>query len=257
MDTLVRDMRYVLRTLTRRPGFTAAVLLTLGLGIAANTAIFSVVNGVLLQPLPFESPERLVTPDVMSTQGFYSSTSIPNYYDWKDQSRSFESFGAYRGASAVLTGLDRPEVVQTRQILGDFFQVLGVEAARGRTIDAGEAGPGAAPIAVLSHRFWQDQLGGDPQVLGRTLSIDDSPFEMVGVMPEGFAFPSPRDDIYVPMGYFSEDLDWNARGSSSGTRAVGKLLPNVSIEHRPISIVSPALYANLKTRTPRPLFWSR
>ncbi len=104
MDSLAQDLKYVFRSLARRPGFTAAVLLTLGLGIAANTAIFSVVNGVLLQPLPFESPERLVTPDVMSTKGFYISTSIPNYYDWKDRSRSFESFGAYRGTSARLDG---------------------------------------------------------------------------------------------------------------------------------------------------------
>ena len=230
MDTLAQDLKYVLRTLARHPSFTGAVLLTLGLGIAANTAIFSVVNGVLLQPLPFESPEQLVTPDVMSSRGFYISTSIPNYYDWKDRSRSFEAFGAYRGSSAVLTGLDRPEVVQTRQILGDFFDVLGINAARGRTITAGEAEPGAAPIAVLSHGFWQDQLGGDPRVLGRTLSIDDNPFEVVGVMPEGFAFPSPEDDIYLPMGYFSEDLSWNARGNSSGTRAVARLLPDVSIE---------------------------
>lgn len=230
MDSLAQDLKYVFRSLARRPGFTAAVLLTLGLGIAANTAIFSVVNGVLLQPLPFESPERLVTPDVMSTKGFYISTSIPNYYDWKDRSRSFESFGAYRGTSAVLTGLDRPEVIRVRQVLGDFFTVLGVDAARGRTITAQEAEPGAAALAVLSHNFWQEQLGGDPGVLGRSLSIDGEPFQVIGVMPEGFAFPSPSDDVYLPMGHFSDDLSWNARGSSSGTRAVARLLPGVSID---------------------------
>ncbi len=115
MDTAIQDLKFVFRSLVRRPGFTAAVLLTLGLGIGANTAIFSVVNGVLLDPLPFEAADRLVTPNVMSTQGFYISTSIPNYYDWKDQSRSFEAFGAHRGTTAILTGLDRPDVVRTRR----------------------------------------------------------------------------------------------------------------------------------------------
>ena len=218
------------QTAGAEPGLDTLFHRTLGLGIAANTAIFSVVNGVLLQPLPFESPERLVTPDVMSTKGFYISTSIPNYYDWKDRSRSFESFGAYRGTSTVLTGLDRPEVIRVRQVLGDFFTVLGVDAARGRTITAQEAEPGAAALAVLSHNFWQEQLGGDPGVLGRSLSIDGEPFQVIGVMPEGFAFPSPSDDVYLPMGYFSDDLSWNARGSSSGTRAVARLLPGGSID---------------------------
>ncbi len=230
MDTIIQDLKFVFRSAARRPGFTAAVLLTLGLGIGANTAIFSVVNGVLLDPLPFEEADRLVTPNIMSTQGFYISTSIPNYYDWKDRSRSFEAFGAYRGTSAVLTGLDRPEVVRVRQVLGDFFEVLGVDAAIGRTIISDESEPGGPAIATLSHGFWENRLGGDPGVLGRTLTLNDRPYEIIGVMPRGFEFPSPTDDVYLPMGYFSETLAWNIRGSSSGTRAIGRLLPDVSIE---------------------------
>ena len=194
MDTAIQDLKFVFRSVARRPGFTAAVLLTLGLGIGANTAIFSVVNGVLLNPLPFEAADRLVTPNVMSTQGFYISTSIPNYYDWKDRSRSFEAFGAYRGNTAVLTGFERPEVVRTRQILGDFFEVLGVDAAIGRAINGDESEPGAPAVATISHTFWQNRLGSDPDVLGRTLMLSDEPFEIVGVMPEGFGFPSPADD---------------------------------------------------------------
>ena len=236
MDTAIQDLKFVLRSVARRPGFTAAILLTLGLGIGANTAIFSVVNGVLLDPLPFEAADRLVTPNVMSTQGFYVSTSIPNYYDWQDQSRSFEAFGAYRGATAVLTGLDRPEVVRTRQVLGDFFEVLGVDAAIGRAVGAGESEPGGPAIATVSHGFWENRLGGDPNVLGRTLTLSDQPFEIIGVMPEGFGFPSPTDDVYLPMGYFSETLSWNTRGSSSGTRAIGRLLPDVSIEQAQIDL---------------------
>ena len=230
MDAVIQDLKFVLRSFARHKGFTAAVLLTLGLGIGANTAIFSVVNGVLLNPLPFDAADRLVTPNVMSTQGFYISTSIPNYYDWKDQSRSFEAFGAYRGTNAVLTGLERPEVIRARQVLGDFFEVLGVDAAMGRAITSAESEPGAPAIATVSHAFWENRLGSDPDVLGRTLTLSDEPFEIVGVMPEGFGFPSPSDDVYLPMGYFSERLAWNTRGSSSGTRAIGRLLPDVSIQ---------------------------
>jgi predicted permease len=236
MDTVLQDLKFVFRSLARRPGFTAAVLLTLGLGIGANTAIFSVVNGVLLDPLPFEDSDRLVTPNVLSTQGFYISTAIPNYYDWKDQSRSFETFGAYRAATQVLTGLDRPEVVRTRQVLGDFFEVLGVAAAIGRTISAAESEPGAPAIAVVSHGFWENRLGNDPDVLGRTLTLSDLPFEVVGVMPQGFTFPSPTDDVYLPMGYYSERLAWNTRGSSAGTRAIAHLLPDVSLEQAQIDL---------------------
>jgi putative ABC transport system permease protein len=236
MDAAIQDLKFVFRSLTRRPGFTAAVLLTLGLGIGANTAIFSVVNGVLLDPLPFDAPDRLVTPNVMSTQGFYISTSIPNYYDWKDQSRSFEAFDAYRGTNAVLTGLDRPEVVRTRQVLGDFFEVLGVDAATGRTITVEESEPGAPAIATISHRFWENRLGRDPAILGRTLILNDLPFEVIGVMPEGFEFPALTDDVYLPTGYFSESLAWSTRGSSAGTRAIGRLLPDVSIEQAQIDL---------------------
>lgn len=229
MDALFQDLKFVLRSLGRRPGFTAAVLLTLGLGIGANTAIFSVVNGVLLQPLPFPDADRLVTIDVMSTRGFYISTSITNYSDWQKQSRSFEAFGAYRGSGAVLTGLDRPQVVNSSQVLGEFFEVLGVDAQVGRTITATETEAGAIPIAVLSHGFWEGTLGSDPSVIGRTLNLDGEVFEVIGVMPAGFGFPAPSTDLYVPMGYFSDRLAWDDRGSSSGTRAIARLLPSVEM----------------------------
>ena len=155
MDTLLQDLRFAVRTLLKRPGFTAAVVLTLGLGIAANTAIFSVANAVLLHPLPFDEADRLVTPNPISDRGFGISLSIPNYYDWKDQARSWESFGAYRGDSAVFIGSDRPEVVRVRQVLGDFFAALRITPAHGRLITAAESEPGAVPIAVITDGFWQ------------------------------------------------------------------------------------------------------
>jgi len=230
MDTLLQDLRFAARTLLKRPAFAAAVVLTLGLGIAANTAIFSVVNAVLLDPLPFDEADRLVTPNAVSYRGFGISLSIPNYYDWKNQARSWESFGAYNGASAVLTGLDRPEVIRVRWVLGDFFDVLRVDAARGRLISADEAEPGAVPIAVITDGFWQNRLGGGEDAVGSAITLDGIPYTVIGVLPPGFEFPSPNDEVFLPMGLFAEDMAWEIRGSSSGTRAIARLADGVSVE---------------------------
>ena len=217
MDALLQDIRFAARTLLKRPAFTAAVVLTLGLGIAANTAIFSVVNAVLLQPLPFEEADRLVSPNPISNRGFEISLSIPNYYDWKDQARSWESFGAFRGTNAVLTGLDRPEVVRVQQVLGDFFEVLRANAALGRVFDADEAEPGAAPVAVVTHGFWQRRLGGSGDVVGTSITLDGIPYTIVGVMPRDFAFPTDGDEVYLPMGLFAEGGTFSLRWKISTT----------------------------------------
>ncbi len=230
MDTLFQDLRFAVRTLLKRPAFTAAVVMTLGLGIAANTAIFTVGNAVLLEPLPFDESERLVTPNPISYRGFSISLSIPNYYDWKNQARSWESFGAYRGANAVLTGVDRPEVVRVRQVLGDFFTTLRVEAARGRLITAEESEPGAVPIAVVTDDFWRTRLGASDSVVGEAITLDGVPYTIIGILPPGMEFPSPEDDVFVPMGLFAEDMSWEVRGSSSGTRAIARLAEGVTLE---------------------------
>jgi len=229
MDTLLQDTRFALRTLLKRPGFTAAVVLTLALGIAATTAIFSVAQTVLLDPLPFDQPDRLVTPNPISYRGYGISLSIPNYYDWKEAG-AWESFGAYRGGNAVLTGLDRPAVIQVRQVLGDFFTALRVEPARGRLISAGESEPGAVPIAVVSDSFWRNRLAGAEDAVGSAIVLDGRPFTVIGVLPPGFDFPSPDDEVFVPLGLYAGDMAWDNRGSSSGTRALGRLAGGVSVE---------------------------
>ncbi|MGD8331918.1 MAG: ABC transporter permease, partial [Acidobacteriota bacterium] len=197
MDKLWQDVRYALRTLRKRPAFTTAVVLTLALGIAANTAIFSVAHAVLFDPLPFDQPDRLVTPNPISYRGYGISLSVPNYYDWKERARSWESFGAYRGVNAVLTGLDRPAVVRVRQVLGDFFATLRVEPARGRLIDAAESEPGAVPIAVVSDGFWRNRMGAREDAVGDAIMLDGVPYTVVGVLPAGFDFPSPDDEVFV------------------------------------------------------------
>jgi len=230
MDTLLQDIRFAVRTLLKRPGFTVAVVLTLGLGIAANTAIFSVANAVLLDPLPFDEADRMVSPNPISSRGFRISLSIPNYYDWKEQARSWESFGAYRGDSAVFIGSDRPEVVRVRQVLGDFFEVLRVTPAHGRLITAAESEPGAVPIAVISDGFWQRRLGGADDVVGSSITLDNLPYTVIGILPPGAEFPSPDDEVFIPMGLVADDMAWDNRGSSSGTGAIARLAEGVTLQ---------------------------
>ena len=230
MGSLWQDIRYGIRTLLRRPGFTAIAVVTIALGIGANTAIFSVVNGVLLKPLPLHEPGALVTPNVISTQEFEISLSIPNFKDWREKSRSFETFGANRGASNTYTSGDRPEIINVRQVLGDYFETLGVAPAMGRLISSDETWAGAAPIAVVTHGFWERRMGGIPNPLGQTIALDGEVFEVVGVMPRGFQFPSANTEVYLPMGFYSERMCWESRGCSQGTWAVARLKDGVTIE---------------------------
>jgi putative ABC transport system permease protein len=230
MGSLWQDVRYAVRTLALRPGFAIVAVITIALGIGANTSIFSVVNGVLLEPLPLHEPEHLVMPNVVAPTGFDISLSIPNFKDWREKNRSFASFGANARRSRTLTGGDRPEIVGVRLILGDYFETLGVPTALGRWIPSDDTWAGAAPTAVVTHRFWQRHLGGELDALGRTVTLDGEPFTVVGVMPPEFVFPSADTDIFVPMGYFSERMCWDARGCSQGTWAMARLKSGVTMQ---------------------------
>jgi putative ABC transport system permease protein len=227
---MLQDIRYGIRGLLKRPGFAAIAALTIALGIGANTSIFSIVNGVLLEPLPLHEPETLVTPDVISNRGFSISLSIPNFKDWRERNRTFESFGANMSRNMTLTGIERPEILRTRWVLGDFFETLGVPPYMGRTINSDETWAGAAPITVVTYGFWERRLGGDPNALGRTITLDGVAFEIVGVMPRSFVFPSADTEAFMPMGYISENLCWEVRGCSQGTWAIGRLNEGVSME---------------------------
>ncbi len=223
------DARFGLRMLGKRSGFSLLAILTIALGIGSSVSIFSVVNGILLTPLPLQEPERLVLPDVISTKGFEISLSIPNFKDWRDRNRSFASFGANASRSRTLTGGDRPEVVRVRLILGDYFETLGVQPARGRWIGADDTFAGAEPNAVVTHGFWQRRLGGRPDALGETVTLDGEVFTVIGVMPPGFEFPTADTEVFLPMGYFSERMCWEVRGCSQGTWAIGRLKDGVSM----------------------------
>ncbi|HUQ84618.1 MAG TPA: ABC transporter permease [Gemmatimonadaceae bacterium] len=199
-DSVRKDVRIALRGLRRAPGLTAAIVLTLALGIGASTAIFSIVRGVLLRPLPYASPDRLVRIWEVSPRGDdHNVVSVGNYADWRRRAKSFASFGAHMAPYGVsLVGDAEPARVTTADVTVSVFQVLGVQAALGRVLVADDERDHAR-VTVLSHAFWSTRFGQDPSVIGRQLTIGDVPHTVVGVMPPSFEFPSAGVDFWRPV----------------------------------------------------------
>src|SRR5690349_4150597 len=198
MDTVFQDLRYSVRNLAKSPGFSAIALVTLALGIGANTAIFSVVNAVLLRALPYADPDRLV---VLMHQG-QSSNSSANFLDWKHDSHVFENMGAAEAWSPNLTGVDKPEEIVGLHLTSDIFPVLGIKPILGRTFSPDEDQIGRDHEVVLSYGFWQRRLGGAKDVIGRTLEFNAEPYTIVGVMPAGFRFApfwATRAEVWGPL----------------------------------------------------------
>jgi putative ABC transport system permease protein len=222
-------LRLAVRSLLRRPGYTLLAVGALALGVAGTTAVFGLVHNVLVEGLPFDDPDRLVTPDVRSPQGFLISISIPNYRDWGERNRVLESYGASAGWTFIRPAAEGAEVLSTRVVLGDFFETLGLRAEHGRVFGAEESDRGAEPIAVLGHAFWQREYGGDPSVIGGSLATDAFTATIVGVLPPGIGYPSPEVEAYVPMGVLGDDVSWEDRHSSFGTRMLGRLSPGVTL----------------------------
>ena len=208
MTTLLQDIRYGARTLLKSPGFTVVAVLALALGVGANTAIFSVVNAVLLRALPFEKPEELVR--VWATNARRGVTSNPtsylNFVDWRSQNNAFEFLAAYSQASAALTGGDAPEQINGVVTTADLLPALGVRAALGRYFTEEEAGPGEARVVVIGHGLWQRRFGGDPNLIGREIMLNGRSRTVVGVMPAGFKFPlnAEATEFWMPLDPTSE-----------------------------------------------------
>lgn len=232
---MLQDLRYSARTLLKNPGFSAVAILTLALGLGANTAIFSAVNAVLLQSLPYAEPDRLVfVAEFLG--GRPMPTSYPNFLDWRSQQSVFEKLAAYGADDFNLTGLERAERVSGELVSDDYFELLGVPAIKGRTFLPEEnSKPGASPVAVISYGFWQQRLGSDPQVLGRTLQLNEAVFTIIGVAPEGFQGFSNVADVWMPImmrdalypatarfGFLAaRDIHWH--------RALGRLKPGITL----------------------------
>jgi predicted permease len=198
-DHLRQDLVYGVRGLIRNPGFTAVVVVTLALGIGANTAIFSVVHGVLMRPMPYHTPERLVilhqaAPKIgESSFGF----SVPDFTDFRAKTRAFSAMSEYHSMWFILLGRPDPERVQTAVVSDNFFDLLGVKPLLGRTFEPGEDKQGAAPVLVLSYKYWQKSFGGDPNVVGQVFQMNDKPHTIVGVLPPLPAFPN-LDQVFMP-----------------------------------------------------------
>jgi predicted permease len=198
-DHLRQDLAYGLRGLARNPGFAAVVILTLALGIGANTAIFSVVHGVLMRPLPYRAPERLVLINQAAPKigddsfGF----SVPDFTDFRERTRAFSGLSEYHSMWFILLGRPDPERVQTGVVSDNFFDVLGVKPFLGRTFQPGEDKQGAAPVLVLSYNYWQKSFAGDPNVVGQVFQMNDKPHTVVGVLPALPAFPN-LDQVFMP-----------------------------------------------------------
>ena len=198
---LRQDVGYALRTLRRTPGFTAVVIATLALGIGANSAIFSVVHGVLLSSLPYAAAERLFQPRMLYPDGtIYTSLSAPDFMSVKEGNRVFEQVEAYSSGVFTLLGAGDPQEVRRARVSDGLFQMLGLRLAAGRSFATDEHRPGRGTYAVLDHGFWRRAFGGDAGVLGRTVSVGGSPFTIVGVLAQDARLPDPFD-IYAPLEY--------------------------------------------------------
>jgi putative ABC transport system permease protein len=235
MDTILHDLRYALRVLARNPGFTAIAILTLALGIGANTAIFSVVNAVLLRPLEFRDPSRLVI--VAEKSSFpVISTSYQNWLDWREQSHSFESIEGTRGTTLTLTGAGEPERLNARMATAGLFSLLGVNAVAGRTFTSDEDRAGGAPVVLLSYGLWQRRFGNSQYILGKPINLDSQPYTVVGVLPPNFQVLQPAD-VFVPFMPWAKTLP-DDRNWHPGILAIARLKHGVSREQARTEMVT-------------------
>jgi predicted permease len=236
METLLQDIRYGWRMLARNPAFTAIAVLTLAIGIGASTAIFSVVDTVLLRPLPYREPEKLVlvseTLPGMSTDEI--GVSAGEYQDYRDRNRSFSQVAAYESAGFNLTGAGQPLRVNAAALSASAFALLGVSPELGRGFTVEEDRYGSGSVVVLSHALWERQYGRDPTILGHTVKLDEKPFTVIGVMPASFRFPfdgaplSEMADLWVPIAFEPDLLSPENRTREFGVGLIGRLKPGIS-----------------------------
>ena len=250
METLLQDLRYAVRSLLHSPAFTGIALLTLALGIGANTAIFSVVNGVLLAPLPYPAPEQLVTVNHFypSLNNLRAPVSAPGFRDYKARTDIFGSAAVERSMGMNLTGTGEPRRVDVIRVSGDYFTIFGVPPALGRALRPDEAEEGHNHVVVLSWGFWQQHFGGDRGALGRKVTLDNEDYEVVGVASAGFRdFFSRRVDLWTPITFKPADFA-DTRRTSEGLLFVGRLAPGMTV--RRAQTAMHALAAQLRAAYP-------
>src|SRR6266540_2624549 len=227
-EDMFQDLRFGFRMLLKNPGFTAIAVLTLALGIGANTAIFSVVNAMMLRPLPYPDPERLVWVDYTSSRNTGGEVLSAHFLNWQERSQTLQGIAQADGATRTLTGAGEPERVEVGLISASFFTMLGAQPLPpGRNFTAAEDQPGGAPVAILSHGLWQRRYKGDQDIVGKTITLNDSNFTVVGVAPANFHYFRPFD-VWTPLAIDLEKDRANGNTSSQPTEA--RLKPGVSVE---------------------------
>ena len=228
LETLVQDIRYALRMLRKSPGFTTVAILTLSLGIGASTALFSVVNGVLLNPLPYPQPVQLIA-IYGETPGVYRGPiTYLNFLDWQRDSRTFSAMAIYRNQDYNFIGRGEAERLSGYMVSAGFFSTLGVQPVLGRTFRPGDDQAGAAPVVLLSGGFWERRFGSAPDILGKSITLNGASYAVVGVIPASFTFYGQLRDVYTPIGQWN-DPSFRDRRIDMSAHAIGRLKPGVAL----------------------------
>src|SRR5918996_1206054 len=222
---MIQDLIYALRWLRKNPGFTALSVLMLAVGIGVNTAMFSVINEVLLTPLPYPEADRLVWMNESGPEIANRWVSHANFIDWRERNRVFESMSTFRGWFMNITGGDQPENINARMVTSDYFKVMRASPFMGRDFTPEDDKPGAAPVTLISYGTWQRRFGADPNAVGKSIMLDDKAYTVIGVLPESFAHQGPPP-LWVLMGPF----DWKGRDVRTGGNVIARLKPGVTIE---------------------------
>ncbi|HLW54091.1 MAG TPA: ABC transporter permease [Candidatus Angelobacter sp.] len=229
MNTMFQDFRYALRRLQKTPGFSAVAIITLALGIGANTAIFTVIDAVLLRPLPYRDPGRLVLLAERWPTFPNLSVSYENYMDWRNQNHSFSSVGAVRSTGMTLTGSGDPERLVVQNATASLFDLLGVSAVRGRTFVPEEDKAGAPDVAMISYGLWQRRFGGAENIIGKSITLDNKPYSVVGILPPGFEVLQQNPDALLPFEPWARTLP-DDRSWHPGILPIARLKPGVRLE---------------------------
>lgn len=223
---MINDLRFAIRMLVRSPAFSILAILTLALAIGANSAVFSVINAVLLRPLPYENPEQLVRVFGTQPQLAQAPTSPANFLDWKEQNQAFERIATFVGQGFNLLGGDKPERVRGARVSADLFQLLGMEPALGRTFQSDEEQRGPNRVVVLSHDFWRSRFAGDDSIIGKSITLNDQTYTVIGVMPAGFAFPNERTQLWTPIAFSDTE---RATRDTNYIDVIARLKPGVTL----------------------------
>jgi predicted permease len=235
MFSLLQDLRFAIRQLRKSPGFALTTTLTLALGIGATTAIFSLINAVVLRPLPFPEPDRLVSASLLQNTAGKSnvpeSLSYPDFFDWRTRNHSFEALASYHSDNRTLTGVGTPRQLESQTVSSEFFRVLGINPLLGRGFIADDEKPGVH-VAMLSHETWQSFFGADPSIVGRAITLDNNRYTVIGVMPKGFLFPiqHPVPAVWTTLADDATDKDpMTAQRGAHMVNLVGRVKPGVSV----------------------------